>query len=475
MTSLPAETGRLLRRVLRPPLGDASFWAVQATVVALAGLHLLVDLETSGQRGAFPGGIPVTLLVIPVAFAAVRYGLAGSAATWVWAILLWLPDLLLPDDRGHVGTDLIDLALVGVVAFFLGQRIEAERIARAREEQATAERLDAERGYRELFEANRAPIVVADRRGTIQRANHAALVALGPRVIGTEVQDLLGGEVAAAARADRPPARVLHLPDGRDYRVRPIRLSGGPGSTQVVLEDVTEERAEGRRATRTAALVVATEEEQRRRLARELHDEPLQLFVHLARRLEVLGEAGGVPPAVADGLRQARAQAIDAAGRLRNLARDLRPPALDRLGLVPALSSLLADVEEESGLSTALETSGTPARLAPNIELGAFRIVQEAVRNTVRHARAAHLSVTVAAEPPWLRLTVADDGQGFHVDESSEDGSHFGLVGMTERARLLGGKLDARSVPGEGTVVAAVLPFHGGPDAGGGGDRTGAA
>ncbi len=463
MTSGDGEAGRILRRALRPPLGDVNFWVVQGMVVVLAGLHLLVDIETGGDKGAFPGGIPVALLIIPVGYAALRYGLAGSAATGIWAMVLWLPDLLLPGDRGHIGADLIDLGLVAAVAFFFGERIEAERLAHAREERATAERLEVEAGYRQLFETNRAPILVVDRAGIARNANPAALAALGGTVLGAGVDDLLG-VAGSPGWPDRWTGRVLRLPDGRDYRVRLAVLpGGGTASTQVVLEDVTEERAEGRRAVRTAALVVATEEEQRRRLARELHDEPLQLFVHLARRLEALGEADGVPPAVADGLRQARSQAVDAAGRLRNLARDLRPPALDRLGLVPALSSFMADVEEESGLVAVLEVNGSGDRLAPDVELGAFRIVQEAVRTAVRHARARAVTVGVDLESRSVRVSVADDGRGFDPARpaAAGNGTHFGLLGMAERARVLGGSLDVRSAPGEGTVVAATLPCHG--------------
>ncbi len=332
-----------IRRIAAPPVGELRFWFVQAMVVALAGLHLFVDLETPSEQGPFPGGIPVALLVIPVGYAALAYGLAGSAGTAIWGALLWLPDLLLPHDEGHVGADLVDLALVVVVAFFFGHWIEAER--------------------------------------------------------------------AAHSRADR-----------------------------------------------YAALVVAAEEDQRRRLARELHDEPLQHFLHLARRLESLARASGVPASVAAGLGEARLHAIDAATRLRGVARDLRPPALDQLGLVAALGSFLADVEEASDLEVELSVHGDTTRLAPDAELGAFRIVQEAVRNTVRHAGARHVEVTVEFAPHGLRLEVADDGRGFVRAGGELAAGHLGLLGMTERARLLGGSLDVRTAPGAGTVVEASIP-----------------
>ncbi|MHB1716897.1 MAG: sensor histidine kinase [Acidimicrobiales bacterium] len=434
-------------------------------VVLIAGVHLLVDLHSSVETGVFPSGTPVALLIIPVGYAAVRYGLSGSAATGVWATLLWLPDLLLPHDQGHAGGDVVNLALVDIVAFFVGQRIEAERLAHAKAERATIKRLDVEARYRQLFEANRAPILVLDAQGMAADANPAATTLFGEDVVGRSAGTLFGGQVAFEDLA----GQVLSLPNGRDYRVALVSLPASTvgASTQVVLEDVTEERIEGRRATRYAALVVEAEENQRRRLARELHDEPLQLFLHLARRLESLSGVPGVPGAVAGGLAEARSQALDAAGRLRSLARDLRPPALDQLGLVAALSSLVVDVEEEAGLVAELEVTGVEERLSPDVELGAYRIAQEAVRNTLRHAGASRLRVALRFDPGALGLTVVDDGRGLRSSGADDVAAgHLGLLGMRERAHLLGGQVEVSSACGNGTVVEASLPLGARSEAG---------
>ncbi len=453
-----AELTTVVRRAAHPPVYEGRFWVVQAMVVLIAGIHLLVDLHSSVETKAFPVGIPVALLIIPVGYAALRYGLSGSAATGIWATLLWLPDLLLPHDQGHVDSDLVNLALIDVVAFVVGHGIETERLAHARAERATTERLAVEAGYRQLFDANRAPILVLDAHGMVRDANPAARTLLGQDSVGHPGQALFGGEATGEGRA----GQVLCLPNGRDYRIDLVTLPSGTdhASTQVILEDVTVERSEGRRATRYAQLVVQAEEDQRGRLARELHDEPLQLFLHLARRLESLGQAPGVPADVAGGLTEARRQALDAAGRLRVLARDLRPPALDQLGLVAALSSLLAEVEQESGLVTELRVTGDKTRLPPAVELSGFRIVQESVRNTLRHAAARRLRVSVHFQPSQLTLTVSDDGRGFQpagIDDLA--GGHLGLLGMRERARLLDGQLEVCSAPGGGTLVDARIPI----------------
>ena len=471
----------VLRRALHPPVREAPFWVVQAMVVVIATAHLVVDLSTPNSTGVFPAGIPVALLVVPVAYAALRYGLAGSAATALWATLLWLPDLLLPHDEGHVGADSANLVLVDFVALFVGQRIEAERFAHRRAQQATTERLDAEARYRHLFETTSVPILVLDDQGTVRDANPALSAVFGPGLLDRPAPSLLSD----GTPIEKLSGQVLGLPDGRDYRLSVVPLAnsvggsaaggsatdgsatGGSatgGSAQVIFEDVTEERSKRRRASLHAALLVRAEEEQRRRLARELHDEPLQLFLHLARRLESLAEAPGVPGPVAKDLDESRLQALDAATRLRDLARGLRSPALDQLGLAPALSSLLAETEEGcAALSTDLRVRGQAARLAGDVELGVFRIAQEAVRNAVRHAGAHRLEVALDFASDSVALTVKDDGRGFEGDRAEQVGSgHFGLMGMAERASLLGGEFEVRSAPGAGTVVAARVPLGAG-------------
>ncbi|HET9080905.1 MAG TPA: histidine kinase [Trebonia sp.] len=319
-----AEFMTILRRGVHPPVREWRFWAIQAVVLIIAGVHILVDIDSVMETGAFPAGIPVALLILPAGYAALRYGLAGSAATGLWATLLWLPDLLLPHDEGHVGSDVINLALVNLVAFFVGHRIEAERLAHERAQRATAEHLAADARYRQLFQTKRAPILVLDAEGAVLDANPAARVLYGADVIGRRAADVTGETGILAAR-HRP---VVCLPNGRDYRLDIVPLPAGPqrSLTQVIFEDVTEERSEQRRVTRYAAAVVQAEEDQRQRLARELHDEPLQLFLHLARRLGDFGRIPGGPPDVAEGLVEARRQALDAAARLRSLARGLRPP-----------------------------------------------------------------------------------------------------------------------------------------------------
>ena len=444
--------------MLHPPVRERAFWFIQAMILLIASIHYVVDLHSSLLSNAFPTGLPVALLVVPIGFAAMYYGIAGSMATTIWALLLWLPDLALPPAKGHVGDDGLNLAIVLLSAFVFGRRIEAERATQSRVEEAAALTLAVEVGYRRLFESNRSPILVLNPSGLITDANPAALDQLGSKVVGTPASGLLD----IASDIERLSGQVLTLANGHDYRIDVVSMpdEATVQRRQLNFEDVTEERSEERRARHFAQHVMQVDEDQRRQLARELHDEPLQLFLHLARHLEMLSATHGVPHDVAEGLGEARTQALEAAARLRTLARDLRPPALDQLGLVAALSSLVADIED-GGVLIQLSVIGPACRLATDVELGAFRIVQESLRNAVRHGEPHHVQVTIEFETESLNLNIYDDGRGFHpgtARPAGADSKSLGLVGMLERAKMLGGTLHVVSHVGEGTHVAAVLP-----------------
>jgi signal transduction histidine kinase len=452
-------------KALRPPVADPRFWVIQAIVLGLAGLHLALDVAPA-EPTAVPVGVPVALLLAPISYAALRYGLAGSAATALWATLLWLPDLLLPRDRGHPGNDLIELALVLAVAVFVGYHIDVEQLERGRAQQARSAQQAAEARYRQLFDTNAAPILVADDQGMILDANPAARALLPGRLIGVSVPDILPVDAACHGRATGQIIGVPATDIGvRQYRVDVAQTEDRPGNsqrlTQLVLQDVTAERAEGDRAHRFAELLLKVQEAERRRIAQELHDEPLQLLVQLARTLEAIAAtSANAADGLAPSLEDARNQTIDVASRLRTVVAGLRPPALEQLGLVPALRGLVADLAEVAPVPSDVQVTGEPARLPAEVELAAFRIAQEAVNNAIQHAGAGHLLLTLIFDAAGLRLRIADDGRGFDataVDRQLAAG-RLGLLGMRERAALAGGQLTVTSDPGRGTVVEVAFP-----------------
>jgi signal transduction histidine kinase len=453
------------RRAIRPPVRESRFWIVQAMVVGLAAAHLATDIASAA--GTVPAGIPVALLLAPVSYAALRYGLSGSVATAVWASLLWLPDLLLPRDRGHIGNDLIELTLVVAVAVFIGHHIDTERLERAHAEWARIEQQATEARYRQLFDTNAAPILVVGKSGAILDANPAARALVRENVVGRPVHDVLGSRAGAIGDGAGSVIAMPTPPNGlRYYRVNAGHVPAKPEKeplTQLVLQDITEERAEGERVHRFAELLLKVQEEERRRIAQELHDEPLQLLVHLARSLERLATTAQTPATLADSLGGARHQTLEIATRLRAVVAGLRPPALEQLGLTPALRGFLADVGDTTALPTDLQVTGTEMRFPLEIELGAFRIAQEAVNNVIRHADAKKLLLTLDFGDDGLSLRVTDDGRGFDPAAIGTQlpAGRLGLLGMRERAALAGGQLTVQSAPGQGTTVVATFAREG--------------
>lgn len=200
-------------------------------------------------------------------------------------------------------------------------------------------------------------------------------------------------------------------------------------------------------------LVTQAQEDERRRVARDLHDGPAQNLAMLVRTLD--GEAED--SALAGELRSSAASILD---DLRRVARDQRPTLLDDLGVAAALEWLVADAARASELTLTLSVEGDPNRLDAETELALYRIAQEAIRNAERHADASLVDVRLHFDSDEVRLSVEDDGTGFTVPDSP--GGHvqagrLGLMGMHERAQLVGGSLDVESAPDRGATVSARL------------------
>ena len=154
-----------------------------------------------------------------------------------------------------------------------------------------------------------------------------------------------------------------------------------------------------------------------------------------------------------------RSSVEDTVAELRSIARGLRPSVLDDLGLVASINQVLTEATEREGFQSLFTVDGTVTRLPPAVELAVFRIAQEAVTNVGRHARASRVDVTLQFGDGWLGLSVTDDGAGF--DPESEfwgDTQSLGLPGMSERARLIGGRLKVTSQAGRGTTVQVRVP-----------------
>lgn len=219
--------------------------------------------------------------------------------------------------------------------------------------------------------------------------------------------------------------------------------------------------ANEREFRRLGRAVWRVQEDERRRLARELHDGLGQNLTALKHRLAQLG--GGLAPDQ-DGLRDKLEAAIalcsEALDDTRNLSRLLRPPILDDLGLEPALNWLARSFGEAAGVAVVVEIEPLPA-LDGELQTLLFRIAQEALNNAGKHAAASSILLRLVERDRQLQLQVIDDGRGFDIEQAAGAGGS-GLGSMRERLRLYGGQLELRSSPGHGTRLRARVPLDAG-------------
>jgi two-component system sensor histidine kinase UhpB len=212
------------------------------------------------------------------------------------------------------------------------------------------------------------------------------------------------------------------------------------------------QRVEAER-TRAGRLVFRAQEEERRRLARDLHDEVNQALTAILLRLEALSQEEPSRTGELSELKRLVNQAMD---ELTGLARHLRPSALDDHGLVPAVRAQLQLFSASTGMETTFSRSGDVSGLGDDEEIAVYRVAQESLTNAARHSGATQVEVELVADKRGTVLRVTDDGQGF--DSAMRPGPGLGLDGMAERARLLGGELDVHSTHGQGTTVTLRLP-----------------
>jgi len=225
------------------------------------------------------------------------------------------------------------------------------------------------------------------------------------------------------------------------------------------LEGATKMLADWKQKSEMANRIIKAQEEERKRVAREIHDGPAQSLANLVLRMEICERLldQDVDEAVKE-LGELKKTAKGSLTELRRIIFDLRPMALDDLGLVPALRRYLEDLRDRLGLPVELVILGEEVRLDLNQEVTLFRLAQEAVNNARKHAQAKAIRVRLEFAPFAVTLVVEDDGRGFTPSETGGlDG--FGLLGMRERAELVDGDLEVTSAPGQGTRVRVRVPL----------------
>jgi PAS domain S-box-containing protein len=457
--------GRLRRR--------PAFWVVEGLVVLVAIGHVLAE-ETNVLGGFGPTYLfSITVFMVPMAYAALSMGLAGALVTSAWMTLVMVPELMLATPVVDQIGEIWSLTIVVLLGVLIGHRVDREVQARLDARDREAARNVSEQRYRNLFEQAGEAIVIVDLRGTIVEANAAAgglFKEPAADLVGRPVEDVFGREIAEMIGGRRPVGVEALSGDRGPIWVEPlVTTNSQPGArrdVQVIVRDVTLVHGRQQGLEAFTRRLLAAREEEGGRIARDLHDGPVQSLFVLRRKLEALAQ---LPHGeVGDGLADAATLVVHVMEELRQTSRDLRPAILDDLGLVAALRSEREAFVERTGIKTRFITNGAPRRLGAPAELMLLRVAQEALHNVERHAAAPSVTISLSFRPTMVRLAILDDGTTRGrlpppADLLAE--GKLGVIGMVERARLLGASCRVRARRGGGLMVEVLVPTEASGDA----------
>ena len=460
-----------VRRVLarwRPPLERREFWAVQTLVILIAVVHALLEWSHALDPHTPIYLVPISLYLIPILYAALNFGVQGSLPTVVWCGILSLPNVLFFHEGLERWGELAQGVWLAATAIFVGQRVDRERAARLDAERREEARRVSEERYRVIFDSVGEPIVLLNDDHRVAEANAAAAALFGrpvDQLRGHHLPEPLGSAIIASLGQGQATGTALgepiRTPDGTTW-IEAIGTAvvdpAAKPQTQLVLRDVTAQHERERGLEGIARQTLAAREAEQRRIARELHDGPVQSLVALVRKLDALEN---LAPTEAATLGEARTVAERVADELRRVSRDLRPSILDDLGLTSALHSLAHTFTERTGIKARVVLSGTPRPIGANLELTMLRITEEALRNIERHSGASSATLRLAFAASATRLMISDDGRGMDAIPSPSAllaSNRLGLIGMGERARLAGARLSVRSRRHGGLVIDIEAP-----------------
>jgi PAS domain S-box-containing protein len=373
-----------------------------------------------------------------------------------------------------------EMEILTAIGNQIGVAVENARLYQEQRNVADQLRASRESG-RLLFEHASDAIFVRAQDGRILSANQAAADLAGrsrEMLVGLSMEYLLSPEDArrlaesqhkllSGLPFEQPIELRLRRPDGSERTIEVagslLNEAGQSATFQYIARDVTQQRQLQETMRYYARQVTRAQEDERRRIARELHDDTAQALVILSRKLDdILPTDDGYPEEVVQRLEGARSLTDEILEGVRRFSRDLRPSILDDLGLLPALEWLTADLARQTDIQAELSVLSPARRLRPETELVLFRIVQEALSNTRKHSGASRATVTVQFNAGEVLVVVNDNGAGFDpatvVMGNLVTTGKLGLIGMNERASLVGGSVLVESHPGEGTTVTIRVP-----------------
>jgi PAS domain S-box-containing protein len=334
--------------------------------------------------------------------------------------------------------------------------------------------LEREKTFHAIAEQSNDGILIARTNDNYVYANQSAILILGysrEDFLGMTIADIVHSKAIPLLRRrnryrklGKHPARHYETTflrkDGRAIPVEVVEAKAqwqGEATIWMIFHDI-EERSRLRNYVNG---VTRAQEEERLRIARELHDDTIQSLAVLSLEIQALARNGGFDETSQQKLEELRRKTNEINDGVRRFTYELRPAVLDKMGLIPALEALTAELNQQTKMKAHVETSGTERRLSAELELALFRIAQEATGNARKYAQARHVVVKVEFKRGRILLTVSDNGRGFNMPRNTADfigPGKLGLIGIQERVRLFSGRLSISSTPGKGTTLTASVP-----------------
>jgi signal transduction histidine kinase len=437
---------------------ESAFWSIQMMLVGVTVAHGAVEFLAVFEKIAGTDSLihlPAMLYLIPITFAGLRYGTEGGLLTAAAAGVLSIPNIVIWHRRGFewLGESMFLLLVIGLGLVTAGV-VDREHRQRSR----------AEDNSRRLRLANVVSRMLSRTPG-LERALDVALSVM-KEVLGLKSAEVIPPDATSTPSPglDMPIAtETADLGTLRVERDSPMTedelelLAVLAVQMAVAIENDRLRQNEHERLKTYARLVTEAQEEERKRIARDLHDDVAQPMIVLLRKLEEIVE--DAPDSMVPRLSAAMTHVQSLLGDVRRFDRELRPRLLDDLGLVAAIKWLTAVLADRSGIKGEITVRGVVENLPPHTSLTLFRVAQEALKNVEKHSRSQRVNIEIRRDGDRVWMAVADTGQGFVVSEAtSEQTEGWGLLGMEERMKLAGGRLTIRSEPGQGTEVIAEAP-----------------
>jgi PAS domain S-box-containing protein len=421
------------------------------------------------------------LFLAPIVWAGFLFGWRGAFITSLVALGCMLPRaIFITDYPKDALTETGAVFVVGNVLAISFASLRREREYRQQLETTQRELKTSEERYRQLFENAHDAIWIHDLEGNFVTVNRSAERLTGysmEELSGMNVKSFLSEESLELAHeirrkilnkepVEQPYEQRIFRRDGSEAYIQLatslVLDKGKPVAFQHIARDITEQKRMNENMRFYLQQATRAQEEERKRISHELHDDTIQSLVVLSRQLDALAtNQQGLSPEAREKLEDLWKQTDSIVQGVRRLSQDLRPAAIDRLGLLPAVQWLASEATKYSGIATKVNIIGQEHRLPEEVAIALFRVTQEALRNVWRHSGATSAEITFEFTDSKTRITIADNGKGFtltgQVGDLAKQGK-LGLAGMQERVQLVGGTLSVESQTGKGTTITIEAP-----------------